>query len=235
MCENAAYGRVIEAGKQGNTRLLDLGCCMGTDVRKAVLDGYPASNVIGSDLRREYIDLGLDALFADRETCAIRFVEADTFDVPVPSLSQPNFETSTAPKGPEQGLTQFLGNITHVYVGALFHLFDGETQYAIALRVALLMERHRNDGTEVIAFGRHSGLEKEGMISDRMQRVRYGHSPASWTHLWKRVFMEIEGRTFAEERVMVEAEMRPHPGGGTHAAPGTGMLWWSVKISGEGN
>ncbi|KAF8838070.1 hypothetical protein BDN67DRAFT_982813 [Paxillus ammoniavirescens] len=30
--------------------LLDIGCCVGTDIRKAVADGFPAERTIGSDL-----------------------------------------------------------------------------------------------------------------------------------------------------------------------------------------
>ena len=44
---------------------LDVGCCLGTDMRKLVFDGVPAQNLVGIELRQQYIDLGFD-LFRDR-------------------------------------------------------------------------------------------------------------------------------------------------------------------------
>ena len=138
---------------------------MGTDLRKLVFDGYPGSNVIGCDLRPEYVDLGYE-LFGDRDRCPIRFITGNIFDV-----SDNPAPTDVAEAGPRSltsinDLAQLRGALTHVYTGALFHLFDEETQYKLAVRLALLVKR--SPGT--VIFGRHQGLKVEGMIEDNLGR-----------------------------------------------------------------
>lgn len=59
------YEQVLSRTKQGE-KLLDLGCCMGQDIRKLVFDGAPAENVSATELEPEFIDLGFE-LFRDKE------------------------------------------------------------------------------------------------------------------------------------------------------------------------
>lgn len=130
---------------------------MGTDVRKLVHDGYPASNVLGCDLRQEFIDYGYE-LYSDKDKCAIRFFANDIFELPYP--------TSNTRAGETLSLASLTGQLTHIYTGALFHLFDEPTQYALALRLTTLLKRDSG----AIIFGRHQGLETEGLIDDHMKR-----------------------------------------------------------------
>lgn len=229
MKANPIYPVVLEAGKTGNTVFLDIGCCMGADVRKLVSDSYPASNVLGCDRRLEFIDLG-HKLFRDRDSCPIRFLTSDIFDLSVPSAFNETLRSvhEAPPLIRVDQLSQLLGSLTHIYTGALFHLFDETTQYAIALRVAYLLKRE--SGT--IVFGRHRDLECEGMIDDHLGRIRYGHSERSWPLLWKRVFAEVEDAEFAENRVKVQAKLDApfdqHIPGTTRKGH---MLVWSVQIT----
>ncbi|GJE92393.1 S-adenosyl-L-methionine-dependent methyltransferase [Phanerochaete sordida] len=224
MSANPVYPEVLAAGKTGNTVFLDLGCCMGTDVRKLVADGYPAARVLGCDLRQEFLDYGYK-LYGDKDTCAIHFFASDIFAVPYPA-------TGLAPTAPDNlsGVTelgQLYRSVDHFYTGALFHLFDEATQYALALRVAQLLTRKL--GT--VVFGRHQGLEEEGYINDHLGRKRYGHSPKSWPLLWKKVFSEVESPEFAENKVVVEAKLSEVIAADVFRARGpTNMLYWSVKI-----
>ncbi|KAH9933633.1 uncharacterized protein BXZ73DRAFT_46180 [Epithele typhae] len=224
MRKNAIYPSVVEAGRKGDTLLLDLGCCMGTDVRKLVLDGYPATNVLGCDLRPEFIQLSHKFFSDSPVTCKIRFFADNAFDLPLGTTeSEPPTEVPTE----VTSLSQLQGALTHVYTGALFHLFNEENQYALALRVASLLKRVPG----AVVFGRHQGLENAGTIDDHLGRDRYGHSEASWTDMWKRVFTKLECDTFATERVVVQARLtegfqrnifQSHR---THR-----MLYWSVCI-----
>lgn len=138
---------------------------MGTDVRKLVADGYPAHNVMGCDLRQEFLDYGYQ-FYQDKDTCGIRFFASDIFDVPYP------FPATKVPPAPLDNvsrvmeLEQLHGSVTHFYTGALFHLFDESTQYAIALRVATLLKRVPG----AIVFGRHQGKAEAGMLNDHMGR-----------------------------------------------------------------
>lgn len=134
---------------------------MGTDVRKLVYDGYPASSVLGCDVRHDYIDLGYK-LYRDEDISQIRFFTSDIFDV------LPSFTTATEAGHDTKitSLSQMLGSLTHIYIGAVFHLFDESTQYAIALRLAALLKRVPG----AVIFGRHQGLAQEGMIDDPLGR-----------------------------------------------------------------
>lgn len=132
---------------------------MGTDVRKLVKDGYPASNVFGCDLRKAFIDCGFE-FYKDKDKCGITFFTDDIFELPYPPASLP---TDTM-KSETVTLSYLVGKLTHIYTGALFHLFDEPTQYALALRLATLLKREPG----AVIFGRHQGLVDEGYIEDRI-------------------------------------------------------------------
>ncbi|TCD65128.1 Mitochondrial ATPase complex subunit atp10 [Steccherinum ochraceum] len=200
MSKSPVYDEILEAGRSGKTTFLDLGCCMGTDVRKLAFDGYPATNIIAFDLRQEFIDLGFK-LYHDRETSKIRFFPGDIFTVSPGTVDVKPVEFSKATK-----LTQLKSRVNHFYLGALFHLYDEETQYAIALAVATLLKHEKGS----IVFGWHQGQEREGMLDDekfQYLKHRYGHSPASWAKMWKRAFTQVASAEFAETRVAVGAEL----------------------------
>jgi len=199
MAINPAYARVLDSGKTGNTLLLDLGCCMGSDLRKVVKDGYPSSNVFGCDLHREYLMLG-HKLYQDADTCAINFFTADIFDVS--TTPSPDAPAASHPHDCHD-LESLRGRLTHIYTGSLFHLFDEDNQRALALRLALLLTRKSG----AVMFGRHQGMNEEGLIGDHLGRIRYGHSPASWTRMWLDVFTTLEGETFARDKVVIEAKL----------------------------
>ena len=153
---------------------------MGTDVRKLVRDGYPAANVLGCDLRLEYIELG-HALFGDTPASSpIRFFTANVFDLPVESPRSGTSTTAAAGDlGPGAGtavtdLAQLRGALTHVYTGALFHLFNEDAQRALALRLAVLLRREPG----AVVFGRHQGLEEAGVIDDHLGRYVRAHARA---------------------------------------------------------
>ncbi|PIL28962.1 hypothetical protein GSI_09009 [Ganoderma sinense ZZ0214-1] len=171
MAENPIYSTIVDAGRGGHTLFLDLGCHMGTDVRKLVCDGYPASNVVGCDLRPQYFDFGYE-LFGDTDTCPIHFFADNVFDAPFFMFDFPGTTVArtTAQNPPAFGsvthLSQLCGTLTHIYTGALFHLFNEEVQYTLALQLAELLKW--TPGATV--FGRHQGLEKAGKIDDPLGR-----------------------------------------------------------------
>ncbi len=182
MARNEIYPRVVEAGKAGHTLFLDLGCMsasmpliirvliyltsttVGTDVRKLAYDGYPASHILGCDLREEYIELGY-TLFRDKETCPIRFFASDVFALPT---SPPPPRSDALDITTVSDLSNLYGSLTHIYTGALFHLFDKESQHGLAVRLARLLKREPG----AIIFGRHQGLDHEGYIDDHLGRYR---------------------------------------------------------------
>jgi len=227
MSQNPVYEDIIHTATHGdgNVRyILDLGCCMGTDVRKLVLDGYPASQVVGCDLRPEFISSG-HKLYNDEATCPIHFFSDDMFNIPAeaqPAASVPSGDFSLRSV---TSLGHLVGRMAYIYTGALFHLFDEDTQFAIALRLAVLLKRE--PGSTI--FGRHQGLETAGYINDHLGRVRYGHSPTSWQQLWEAVFRGLDGPNFELQRLRVNVAMGRDIST-TFRIPGDHLVW-SVALT----
>ncbi|EMD36198.1 hypothetical protein CERSUDRAFT_84273 [Gelatoporia subvermispora B] len=192
MSQMPVYPTVLHAGLSGSTLFLDLGCCMGTDARKLVYDGYPASNVFACDISPRFIDLG-HKLFGDTSTCPIRFLVSDILDVPV----QFSRHRAGIPKGPVARLELLAGSLNHIYAGALFDLFDEPTQKDIALKILALLRREKG----AIIFGYQEGRKEE--LQHSISRAQFIHSPASWAQLWRDVFVEVEGEEYADTRVSI--------------------------------
>jgi len=197
------YKAVLEQAKAASVgnkpKLLDVGCCMGTELRMLLVDGYPsdplAPNLIGCDLRIEFIQLGHE-LYQDGPTAkpvAISFYEANIFD-----------EASA--------LKSLEGKLNYIYTAAVFHLFDEATQFKMAERLLDTLappERARNDarGREYIMFGMHDGREQEQVLKDRFGSKRYAHSPKSWTKMWNDILIKRYGEDWVKSNVKQEAAM----------------------------
>lgn len=134
---------------------------VGTDARRLVFDGYPASNVLGCDLRQSYIDQGHE-LYQDSDTCKIRFFTSDVFDMP----ARPTVATNVPPLSDVTALFELQNRVTHMYTALLFHLFDEASQFAIAIRVATLLKKQSG----AMIFGRHQGMSKASLITDNFFR-----------------------------------------------------------------
>ena len=147
---------------------------MGTDVRKLALDGFTATRVIGCDLRREFIEAGY-TLFGDRASCGISFFSDDIFDLS-PEPANMTARPSTVPLKEVASLKDLQGRLTYIYTGALFHLFDEQTQSALAARLVSLL-RVPTDASlgdrpvrGCVIFGRHQGKRVAGIIDADMGR-----------------------------------------------------------------
>ena len=85
-----------------------------------IYDGAPSQNLYGSDLRPEFLELGLD-LFMDRPTIKSRFIDADVLD-----------DKSAL-------VTQLTGELNIVYISLFLHVFDFDTQIKVAKRALELL------------------------------------------------------------------------------------------------
>jgi len=210
-----AYPQMMELVKtRPDAIYLDIGCCFGNDARKAVVDGYPMSNIICSDLRPQYWDLGYD-LFRDKDTFHVPFIPGDAFD--------PAFLSPTIVKnGPRPALSEvktlndLQDEVSVIHASSFFHLFDKEYQEKLAYLTATLLLK--KPGT--MMFGSHGGMTPAGI---RNERGAWGHSPESWTELWETVL--------GKGKCEVKAEIRPWRGEPSEARrPQHQALTWSVTI-----
>jgi SAM-dependent methyltransferase len=157
------YDEVLQRIKSGD-QYLDIGCCMGQDVRKLVHDGAPSENTFGSDLKGDFWEIGYD-MFLDKSTLLTKFIQADVFDA-------------------ESDLKQLEGKISLVNAASFFHLFDYGDQVKAAKRVVRLLK----DEPGVMVIGRQGGKPEAGSLSRlSVTQAAYWHNPESWEKLWRLV------------------------------------------------
>ncbi|KAF2851674.1 hypothetical protein T440DRAFT_422227 [Plenodomus tracheiphilus IPT5] len=158
-----AYSEVLERVKNGE-QLLDLGCCMGQDIRKLVFDGAPSENIHASDIKADFWAFGYE-MFLDKSTLQTPFIEADIFDA--------NSE-----------LKQLDGKINIIHANSFFHLFDWDDQFKAAKRVVQLLKPV--SGSMII--GRQGGKpEAESLAHVQKGQTAFWHNPESWAEMWEEV------------------------------------------------
>ncbi|KAK5657240.1 hypothetical protein OQA88_3299 [Cercophora sp. LCS_1] len=159
------YPEVLDRIKAGET-FLDLGCCLGQELRQLALDGAPTANTFGSDLYGGFFDVGYD-LFRDRDRLETTFVAADAFD-------------------DNSSLAALAGTMDMIYTGAFFHLWSLEEQERAVTRVISLLRPRPGS----LVIGRQSGSAEAGPFSragDTSGRTHFRHNAETWKELWDRV------------------------------------------------
>ncbi|KAF2643795.1 hypothetical protein P280DRAFT_420196 [Massarina eburnea CBS 473.64] len=156
--QSPIYNEVLNRLKNG-AKYLDIGCCVGQDIRKLVYDGAPSENTYGSDLEKGFLDMGYD-LFLDRETLRTTFIAADVFDS-------------------ESELSKLEGKIHIIHAALFLHLFTEEQCFQAVKRMVKLFEDEKN----VLFIGKQLGRVEAGPISEH----RYRHNDESFANLWKQI------------------------------------------------
>ena len=163
---------------QSGARLLDLGACLGQDLRKCVFDGAPVTNLYASDVFAEYEDLSYD-LWQDRHVLASGHYIADDI------LSENDDFTN----GP---LMQRLGpgQTDIISITMFLHLFDYQNQVKVATRILRLLST--KPGSMIIGSqaGVKEAMEQElkppfDKTQDGSKRTVFRHSPSSFTRMWE--------------------------------------------------
>ncbi|KAJ7489412.1 hypothetical protein FB451DRAFT_689667 [Mycena latifolia] len=219
-----AYQNVLTLGRErAGAILLDLGCCFGTDVRKAASDGFPAQNILASDLRPGFWNLGHELFRSTPDTCPIAFLAGDALD---PDFLEPVAPATSPLEGPPPPLaslarlTPLHGHVTAIHISAVFHLFFEPQQLQLARALAGLLSPLPGS----VIFGSHGGRGTKGF---REEDVCSGghhmlcHSPESWVAIWGEVFPE--GTVKVEAHFKQRAVERRMP-----SAVDAGILVWSV-------
>ncbi|EZF78364.1 hypothetical protein H105_00617 [Trichophyton soudanense CBS 452.61] len=73
-----AYENIL-GSRNPTDQLVDVGCCMGTDIRKLILDGYRSDCILGLDIEKRFFDLG-NMLYNKAQQC-FKFRHADMLDI----------------------------------------------------------------------------------------------------------------------------------------------------------
>ena len=156
---------------------LDLGTCVGQDVRKLVYDGVPLECAYGSDLFKGYEDVGY-ALFRDQEKMKGHFIQSNIFD-----------NSSDAP------LVKTRGTWDVVNINMFLHGFVWDEQVSACKYILKLLKPQPGS----VVMGIQSGTTKSGVVtlgppflSGGMKKDVFVHDTDSFRKMWEEV-AESEG------------------------------------------
>lgn len=210
------YNHILKRGSEGAI-LLDVGSCFGVDVRKAVEDGFPAHNIIASDIKEAFSELGRRLFKSSSEP--ILFIPGDIFDPAFLSISRP---ASSVPEGtmPDiqtlQSLNDLHGRVGVIHTSKLFHLFDEMKQLELARALGGLLSCE--SGSTIC--GTHTIASEKGIVHHTVLGIDlsyFCHSQESWAGLW-------DGVVFEKGQVKVEMTTSTIDVGGFPFC----LLHWSV-------
>ncbi|KAI0034151.1 hypothetical protein K488DRAFT_84243 [Vararia minispora EC-137] len=200
---NFAYEQFLHLGatRQGAI-FIDIGCCFGTDVRKAIADGYPPENVVAADLQKgEY-----NGTQSTPETFPVPFVQGDAFDpatlaiVPPVDGSHPLLTPHPDLK-PLTSLNPLHGRVSAIHAASLFHLFSQEKQIHLARAMAGLLSPE--SGSMIFGEQVSQPVTGEYFLGKIGEDPMFCQSPESWEQMWVRIF--------GEGVVKVETDLREVP------------------------
>ncbi|KAF8201133.1 hypothetical protein K438DRAFT_637597 [Mycena galopus ATCC 62051] len=215
------YEQILDLGRNGGI-ILDLGCCFGTDIRKCWSDGIAAKNLIASDLRPVFWDLGHELFKTTPETFPITFLAGDAlnpdFLEPTAPLASPSEVSGPAPPlSSLTSLTPLRGHVSAIHISSVFHLFFEPQQLQLARALAGLL----SPAPGSVIFGSHGGRRTKGFNEKGYcsgGHHMFCHSSESWREMWEEVF--------PKGMIGVKAELK-HRGERDENAD-TGSLVWSV-------
>jgi ubiquinone/menaquinone biosynthesis C-methylase UbiE len=159
----AASAPDVIARLKAGEKLLDLACCFGHILRQLAFDGAPATNLVGADLRPEFVELGYE-LFRDKDTFGAQFV---TGDVLAPT---------------DAGLATLDGKFDIVHTASFFHLFGWDDQVKVGERLV----RFFKPGAKALVLGRQVGRREPLSLEayQQQEEKRYHHNVATLQNLW---------------------------------------------------
>ncbi|KAH7928244.1 hypothetical protein BV22DRAFT_218164 [Leucogyrophana mollusca] len=200
--------------------LLDIGCCFGSDAREIVYGGFPASNIVATDVIPELWDLGHELYMSTPETFPAHFIPGDAFN-PLHLSAAPPSRVATDTCLPDlttlKSLNPLRGHISIIHASSFLHLFGEEKQIYLARALAGLLSPEPGS----MIFGVQAGSPIKGPLSRAFfaegLELQLCHSPESWTALW-------DGEVFEQGTVKVDARLMQYPG----IAEEFHLLVWSV-------
>ncbi|KAJ7227073.1 hypothetical protein GGX14DRAFT_628071 [Mycena pura] len=217
----SAYEHVLEIGRSvPGAVLLDLGCCFGTDLRKIASDGFPIRNIIASDLRRDFWDLGHKVFRSTPDTFPVTFVEGDAMDqffLPLYPLVKGEPEGAVPDLASLKSFIGLQGRLSAIHSASLFHLFGEAMQLELARKLAGLLSPHPGS----MIFGCHAGQPTKGYTPASPGKYMFCHTPESWREMW-------DGEVFEKGSVEVVTHLKLV---GKLLNPTTDfyMMFWSIK------
>jgi SAM-dependent methyltransferase len=157
--------------ESANWICLDLGCCLGQDIRKLLYDGADPARVYGAELLPAFVDAGYE-LFRDED----KFPKEEHFITPA-NVFDFSDESELSRKCD--------GRVGILHSTAVFHLFDWDQQCIMARKCLQLMKK---DAGRVLICGAQVGNVKPGEFPRSSGKgMRFRHDEKTWRQLWDSV------------------------------------------------
>ena len=168
-----------------NPLFLDLGCCVGQDIRSLVHASVPSSRIVGAELEPAFIDLGYD-LFQDRGKLGVDFLFGDILKIngsirPSSPITDDSKSTLSSARG--STLQSLVGRVSILWCSAFLHLWDRPGQVDACRKMLLLMRNEKG----VKIMGRHAGSRTPGLVKHITNPggLMYKHNPESFQKMWE--------------------------------------------------
>ena len=152
--------------QSANKKILDIGCALGTDLRKMSLDGIPQNYLYGLDIEKGFVNLGYD-LFNDKKTNKMTFIIGNILDKDF--IQRMNLPT----------------NFDIVYSSSVIHLLDNEQVKQFLSNIYTIL---RENG---IFFGQTTGLPEPQEIQEASGRHYFLHSGDSLKEELKKIGLKV--------------------------------------------
>jgi len=194
------YEQILKLGRERfGAILIDVGCCFSVDLRRAVADGFPACNALGTDIHPEFWDLGHKIFKSSPKSFPASFIAGDVFNPSHLEVLPLVYEPVTTPAPELSSLTSLNplhGHVSAIHASAFFHIFSEEQQRVAAKALASLLSPEPGS----VICGSHVG-NAEKFVEWRFGHDMFCHSPETWAALW-------DGEVFEKGTVHVDAELK---------------------------
>ena len=168
---------VLPRLKAGST-LLDLGSCLGQDLRKCIFDGAPSHNLYASDLFPEYEELAYE-FWRDRDRLPKGHFLVD-------DILADNEDFTSGPLMTQLGP----GQVDIISITMFLHLFNYHNQLKTAIRILRLLSH--KPGSLILGCQAGSIEVGEQALKPPFHRTENGekrtvfrHNPESFELLWR--------------------------------------------------
>lgn len=214
---NDLLARLTSASDKSKALLIDLGTCLGQDLRKLVHDGAAPTQLLGVDIFPAFEAVGHD-LFRDKETFAGRFAAADIFS--------------------ESGALAETRGTWEVVSSCMFlHSFDWAGQLAACKAMVQLATQKSGSwivgGLTASIDAREQEL-KPPFVPEGVKRSVYLQSRESFSRLWDEVRSAtgVDFTLWAEYDDGESESKKAQEGGAGNFFGGSGqkLLWFWIEI-----
>lgn len=197
-----AYPDILQRLRDdSNARLIDIGCFLGSDLRRLAFDGARTENMYGIDIVSHW-DVGFN-LYRDKNSFKAHFIEANMLSV-----------------DENPALRELKGTADIVSVSAVLHQWDWRNQVEGAKRVALFT---KGPGSLVVGY-QIGNVEGKELINKTLKLPQYRHNPESFAKMWDQVGAETGTEWTTNARLLNWEQMGWDPKDNEWMEPGDRAL-----------